>query len=406
MGGGGSVSSFDYCHSDELSMIELSHMGKELGYGLAKYYQKVQGDFVLVATDKDIMDLGLGFDAKKRVVQIFMKHFEEPNVLAAGTQPSERPTPVVVNEVGDNEDSDDYDPESSLEEDDSDAEFNDSDYNLSDDDNLFEANVDKNAEFIELSNKPEIDNSYKETLDKLANIDGDSDSGSSELSSGCTSSDEEGGSSKREKKKYKVFNEKTDMDNPQFLVGMEFKTHALFRDAVKQHGIKCGKVIKFLKNDKSKVRAVCRGGKRKRYTERIRSNPTWPVKSLAETIEKEWTCKVSLPRVFRAKKKALDLVEGTTNEQFGLLYAYAEEVMSSNPGTRVIIKTKPVDGVENLEPIVEESAQLIVEEIDLAVEQSAHGTSGQVRRNMKKAKQGMVEEGPTQSQPQSQVDLC
>ncbi|KAH7863977.1 hypothetical protein Vadar_024284 [Vaccinium darrowii] len=213
--------------------------------------------------------------------------------------------------VSDNEeDSDDYDPESSSSEDDSDAEFNDSDYNLSDDDNLFEAN---------------------------------------------------------------------------------FKTHALFRDAVKQHGIKCGKVIKFLKNDKSKVRAVCRGGKRKvcpwliyasfvladkvfrvktyvgthtcsrsyhvpgvstnwivkRYTERIRSNPTWPVKSLAVTIEEEWTCKVSLPRVFRAKKKALDLIEGTTNEQFGLLFAYAEEVMSSNPGTRVIIKTKSVDGAEN-----------------------------------------------------------
>ncbi|KAH7865973.1 hypothetical protein Vadar_013752 [Vaccinium darrowii] len=51
------------------------------------------------------------------------------------------------------------------------------------------------------------------------------------------------------------------------------------------------------------------------------------------------------------------------------------------------------------EPIVEESGQPIVEEATPVVEQSAHGTSGQVRRNMKKAKQGMVEEGPTQSQP-------
>ncbi|KAH7833554.1 hypothetical protein Vadar_007510 [Vaccinium darrowii] len=269
--------------------------------------------------------------------------------------------------------------------------FHDSDYNLSDDDNLFEANIDKNAEFIELSNKPEIGKSYKETVDKLANINGDSDSGSTELSSGCTSSDEEGGSSKKEKMKYKVFNEKTDIDNPQFLVGMEFKTHALFRDAVKKHGIKCGKVIKFLKSDKSKVRVVCRGGKRnvcswliyvayvpadkvfrvktyvgtrtctgsyhvpcvstkwicKKYTGRIRSNPTWPVKSLIETIEQEWTCKVSLPVVFRAKKKALDLIDGTANEQFGLSYAYAEEVMSGNLGTRVIIKTKPVVGATN-----------------------------------------------------------
>lgn len=50
---------------------------------------------------------------------------------------------------------------------------------------------------------------------------------------------------------------------------MEFKTHALFRDthalfrdAVKQHAIKCGKVIKFLKSDRSKVRAVCKGSKK------------------------------------------------------------------------------------------------------------------------------------------------
>ncbi|KAH7860533.1 hypothetical protein Vadar_014637 [Vaccinium darrowii] len=52
-------------------------------------------------------------------------------------------------------------------------------------------------------------------------------------------------------------------------------------------------------------------------------------------------------RVFRAKNRALDLIEGTTNEQFGMLYAYEEVIMSSNPGTRVVIKAKPVVGSEN-----------------------------------------------------------
>lgn len=344
---GGSVSSFDYCHSDELSLIELSHMGKDLGYGIAKFYQKVRGEFVFIAKDQDVMDFGLGFDVKKRVVQIYMKHAELTNVVG-GTQASEtiknisRPTPIVINEDPDHEDSDDYDPESSSSEDESDVDFHDSDYNLSDDDNLGETVPERNVQSqgMNLSNKPEIDQSYKEILEKLANIDGDSDSGSTYLSSGYSSSDEEGGSSKRvRRKKYKLFNEQTDMDNPQFLVGMEFKTHSLFRDAVKEHEIKNGKVIIFLKSDRSKVRAVCKGGKRRscpwviyaayvpadevfrvktyvdthtctrsyhvpwvstrwicnKYTDRIRSNPTWPVKSLAQTIEKEWTCKVSMP---------------------------------------------------------------------------------------------------------------
>ncbi|KAH7857175.1 hypothetical protein Vadar_009876 [Vaccinium darrowii] len=303
-------------------------MGKELGYGIAKFYQKVRGEFVFIATDQDVMDFGLGFDVKKRVVQIYMRHAELTNVVG-GTQASEtiknksRPTAIVINEDPDHEDSDDYDPESSSSEDESDVDFHDSDYNLSDDDNLVE------------------------TIPVY---------GSTYLSSGYSSSDEEGGSSKRVRKKYKLFNEQTDMDNPQFLVGMEFKNHSLFRDAVKEHGIKNADKVFRVKTHVDthtctrsyhvpwvSTRWICN-----KYTDRIRSNPTWPVKSLAQTIEKEWTCKVSMPRVFRAKKRALDLIEGTTNEQFGMLYAYVEEVMSSNPGTRVVIKAMPVVGSENL----------------------------------------------------------
>lgn len=295
---------------------------------------------------------------------------------------------VVVNDEGD--DSDDYDLDSSSSEDDSDVDFEDSDYNMTDDDEEFELNVDKDEEFVGLHNKDEMDQSYAETLENLADIDGDSDRDSSEFSSGETSSDEEAGPSKK-KAKFPVFNEKTDMQNPRFAVGMEFKSHALFRDAVKEHAIKCGKVIKFLKSDRKKVTAVCNGGKKRgcqwrihashvesdnlfrvktfegkhtcsrtyhvpwvsskwicnKYLDRIRNNPTWPVKSLALTIEKEWTCKVSWTRVYRGKKKAMEVILGTATEQFKLLYAYAEEIMNCNPGTRVIIKAKPVVGNPN-----------------------------------------------------------
>ncbi|KAH7838022.1 hypothetical protein Vadar_021132 [Vaccinium darrowii] len=53
----------------------------------------------------------------------------------------------------------------------------------------------------------------------------------------------------------------TDRENHVFKVGMEFKTHDLFREAVKEHSIKWGKKVKFVKSDREKVRAICKGKK-------------------------------------------------------------------------------------------------------------------------------------------------
>ncbi|KAF7152995.1 hypothetical protein RHSIM_Rhsim01G0148900 [Rhododendron simsii] len=285
---GGSVCSFDYCHGAELSMLELSTMVKELGYGFdSRFYHKLSGQFVLLQADKEIMNLA---DAR-RVVHIYME-----NEVVVGTQESQicsnilRPTSGkdLVNEEED-EDSDEYDLDSSSSENDSNVVFNDNDYNFTDDDDDFEANVDDDVEYVGLSCKAEIDQSYAETTEKLANIDGDCDGGSSsELSSGETSCDEQVGQSK--KVKFQVFNEKIDMQNPRFAIGDN-----VFRV--------------------------------KRFVNQHTCTRTYHVEW------KEWTCKVSLTRVYRAKQKALDLIEETTNEQFGMIYAYAEEIMKSDPGT-------------------------------------------------------------------------
>ncbi|KAH7852922.1 hypothetical protein Vadar_030998 [Vaccinium darrowii] len=121
-----------------------------------------------------------------------------------------------------------------------------------------------------------------------------------------------------------------------------------------------GKRVQFIKSDRNKVRAICKdSGKKecpwliyasyvptdamyrvkrydsehtcsrsfhvswvstkwilKKHSNRIRSNPTWPVKSLAETIETEHTIKVHIQKVYRAKKKALEMIQGGTIEQF------------------------------------------------------------------------------------------
>ncbi|KAH7836032.1 hypothetical protein Vadar_032154 [Vaccinium darrowii] len=175
---------------------------------------------------------------------------------------------------------------------------------------------------------------YAHVVDELADIEGDADvmTSDDDLRSIDSDSDEEG---RGNRVKHTVFNEKTDMENPIFKVGMEFKTHAVFREAVKEHAIKWGKEIKFLKSDK-----------RQKYSEKIRKNPTWPIPFLVDTIESEKTVKVHPQKAYRAKKIALDMLQGNAAKQFTMLNSYAKEILNTNDGTTIIIKVKPVVGSE------------------------------------------------------------
>ena len=53
--------------------------------------------------------------------------------------------------------------------------------------------------------------------------------------------------------------------------------------------------------------------------EKNRSNPSWPVQSLMETIQKDFNVNVFKYQAYRAKHKAVELVEGTSKEQFSKL---------------------------------------------------------------------------------------
>ncbi|KAI8569475.1 hypothetical protein RHMOL_Rhmol02G0282000 [Rhododendron molle] len=214
--------------------------------------------------------------------------------------------------------------------------------------------------------------------DDLADLDDDTDN-TNELDS-HSSSDTDDDGRKQKKKKHAIFNEEADILNPVFSVGMEFKTHEIFRDAVKEHSIKLGKKIKFKKSDRAKVCAVCEGKedcpwyiyasfvkndglyriKRyvdqhtctrsyhvpwvstkwivKRYSDKICKNPTWPIQSLAETIESENTVNVDRQKVFRARRRSLAILEGDAKQQFRELFGYIDEVRSTNPGTTIKVE--------------------------------------------------------------------
>lgn len=214
---------------------------------------------------------------------------------------------------------------------------------------MFEKNVDGQIEFQGLENIKvgSLWPDYAATVADLKNVDRDSDVVSEdELRSYCGSSNEDSaGGEKRGQTKHTIFNEKTDMINPMFKKGMEFKTHGIVEDAVKEYSIKEGLQTRFLECGRENVRVLCKescpwelyasyvkseGLSRiktfidthtctrtynvpwvstnwivDKYKDRIQRNLTWLVSSLHDTIQAEWTVNLDRQKVSRAKKRAL-----------------------------------------------------------------------------------------------------
>lgn len=57
---------------------------------------------------------------------------------------------------------------------------------------------------------------------------------------------------------------------------------------------------------------------------------------IAEAIKK-WGVKLSKDQAYKAKKKAIKLIQGVGCEQFKHLRSYAEELLKSNPNSTVKI---------------------------------------------------------------------
>ena len=121
-----------------------------------------------------------------------------------------------------------------------DSNFHDSDY----EDLLFDTNI-GNLPTIGQSHNKAISNDFSWTDDEAA-----SDGRGSDIEL----SDDEAGNKRH---KYPEFNQRTDLENPTFKVGMVFPSTKVFKEAVKEHAIKSGKEIKFVKNDSLRVRVVC-----------------------------------------------------------------------------------------------------------------------------------------------------
>ncbi|XP_076956193.1 uncharacterized protein LOC143631263 [Bidens hawaiensis] len=76
----------------------------------------------------------------------------------------------------------------------------------------------------------------------------------------------------------------------------------------------------------------------------IETNPTIPVKSLQDEIQKKHQIHVSEVKVRRAKKLANDKKDGDFIQQYGMLKGYLEQLVKANPGSHVKIDVEPCHG--------------------------------------------------------------
>ncbi|KAG5566220.1 hypothetical protein RHGRI_001980 [Rhododendron griersonianum] len=255
----------------------------------------------------------------------------------------------------------------------------DSDYEQSDDDGLYEANVDEEAEWAGFDNSKGKQPDLNEDLDDDDDDDGKDygDDSSDDLHSACSNSDDD-----RKKDKFHEYRRETDLGKVQFTVGMKFPSAKEFREAVREYSIKEGKDIKFVKNETTRVKAKCaieecgwsvmaslsQKGESfqvkshksehdclktfnvrhvtsmylaEKYVDSIRSNPDMPLDHLQQRVRKDLVVDISHTQAYRAKRKALNLIEGTNLEQFARFRDYCEELRRTNPNNTIIMKTIP-----------------------------------------------------------------
>ncbi|KAM3245850.1 hypothetical protein P3L10_007617 [Capsicum annuum] len=155
---------------------------------------------------------------------------------------------------------------------------------------------------------------------------------------------------------------------------MIFSNSKEFKWAVEVHVVRQRKDIKFKKNECRRSRATCKvtnckwfifaskanqdepfmiktigpdhscGNQRdnrtidyeflaKKYIEEFRINPRWGVKEFQAHVMRAHNCTITRNQANMAKRKALDLITGTREEQYHMLWDYCAELGMSNLGT-------------------------------------------------------------------------
>ena len=249
----GTVSYIDYCHSDEMSLIELELIGSELGcLQTPVYMYKVNGfdlevGLVEIKTYIDALNLNKFVD-EHGIVDMYMK--------LTSTEAIEVETNIEEVEGAESEEGDESEEGSTSENSDSSFGASDPDFNESfnvesdEDDNMFYENVDHEMEWVggEIYRENEKRKMVREERvnegndkGKMVQIRDSSETDypqSNDLRSIIDDSSDEEISSRE---KFPEFNVEADMESHVFKLGMVFNSANEFRQAMRAYAIRNGK---------------------------------------------------------------------------------------------------------------------------------------------------------------------
>ncbi|KAM0832494.1 hypothetical protein ACQ4PT_064865 [Festuca glaucescens] len=172
--------------------------------------------------------------------------------------------------------------------------------------------------------------------------------------------------------RFKFFRE-ADLTNPKFYVGQVFSSVELLRKAVRTYSCIHRKDIKFPVNDKKRVNAKCGkqcswylwasydnrtkgymikryepkhscSGKWKvysftanfiaeKYLESFRADQDMNLKNFSRVVQKGWNMTPGRSKLQRARRVAMKVIYGDEEQQYKILWDYANEIRRSNPGS-------------------------------------------------------------------------
>ncbi|XP_058753673.1 uncharacterized protein LOC131626849 [Vicia villosa] len=214
-----------------------------------------------------------------------------------------------------------------------------------------------------------------------------SDNDSDDLQSGCDSDDSSG----INRKKYPLYKEKKNMSNYKWELGMYFTSKSDIKDAVISYAVQNGRDLKFIKNDKKRVRVRCKDGCQwelycsklpdedswqvrkiidehncsreynvkllstkwlsKRIQNSLKNNPRLKVKDIKEKALRKWNVGINKTKAIRARVAARDKVDGSFLGDYNRIYDYCHELLKANQGSTIKMNVDPVpEGVDDQRP--------------------------------------------------------
>ncbi|KAK4385541.1 hypothetical protein Sango_2678100 [Sesamum angolense] len=180
-------------------------------------------------------------------------------------------------------------------------EFNDSDYNMEEDDRLFDKFVDQDVKFSRCRKEKSVGYFEIQNICAAEHEEEPDDSGEFENLRG---SDEE------LKESYPKYNLKTDNKNHNLKLGLVFSSKDEAKFATESHCLRRG----------------------------MQDNRKLGVNEFRSELCTTLKANVSKQQAYKAKIKAMQMIQGNMKEQFSRIRDYCLEMLRSNPGSNVTLK--------------------------------------------------------------------